>query len=173
MRIEIAEGNLDTNLMAGPGDVYAPEISSAENEFASSIYKHSQLPLRTFEAARMATAIINGCLICKNWRAHRDVPKLGIEEGVIDNGEIPDEDFYQALLQGDLTRLDKREQLAVEFAQMMGTAPQKLSADDDFWKELKRAFTDAEITDLTYSVAGWMGMGRVFHVLGMDQNCSV
>ena len=173
MRIEVAKSNQDGNLMAGPGDIYAPEISSAGNEFASTIYRHSRLPLRTFEAARMATAIINGCLICKNWRAHRDVPKLGIQTGVIDNGEIPDEEFYQALLDDDLSSLDKKEKLAVEFARLMGTAPQELSADDEFWKELKLSFTDAEITDLTYSVAGWMGMGRVFHVLGMDQNCSI
>ena len=173
MRIEVAKSNQDGNLMAGPGDIYAPEISSAGNEFASTIYRHSRLSLRTFEAARMATAIINGCLICKNWRAHRDVPKLGIQTGVIDNGAIPDEEFYQALLDDDLSPLDKKEKLAVEFARLMGTAPKELSADDEFWKELKLSFTDAEITDLTYSIAGWMGMGRVFHVLGMDQNCSV
>ena len=71
------------------------------------------------------------------------------------------------------TSLNKKEKLAVEFARLMGTAPKELSADDEFWKELKLSFTDAEITDLTYSIAGWMGMGRVFHVLGMDQNCSV
>ena len=69
--------------------------------------------------------------------------------------------------------MDKKEKLAVEFARLMGTAPKELFADDEFWKELKLSFTDAEITDLTYSIAGWMGMGRVFHVLGMDQNCSV
>jgi len=38
---------------------------------------------------------------------------------------------------------------------------------------MKGVFSDAEITDLTYSIAGWMGMGRVFHVLGMDQSCAI
>ena len=33
--------------------------------------------------------------------------------------------------------------------------------------------SDAEITDLTYCIACWMGMGRVAHVLGLDQNCEV
>ena len=45
--------------------------------------------------------------------------------------------------------------------------------DDNFWDEMKKVFTDEEITDLTYCIAGWMGMGRVAHVLGLDQNCSI
>ena len=36
-----------------------------------------------------------------------------------------------------------------------------------------RVFSDAEITDLTYCIAGWMGMGRAAHVLGLDQNCEI
>ena len=34
-------------------------------------------------------------------------------------------------------------------------------------------FSDEEITDLTYCIAGWMGMGRVAHVLGLDSNCEI
>ena len=37
----------------------------------------------------------------------------------------------------------------------------------------KEVFSDAEIADLTYCIAGWMSMGRVAHVLGLDSNCSV
>ena len=33
--------------------------------------------------------------------------------------------------------------------------------------------TNAEITDLTYCTAGWMGMGRVAHVLGLDGSCDI
>jgi hypothetical protein len=33
----------DTNLMAGPGDIYAPEISAAGNAFARAIYEHSRV----------------------------------------------------------------------------------------------------------------------------------
>ena len=173
MRIELETGDVDNGLMAGPGDVYAPEISSAGNEFAYSIYKHSKLPLRLFEAARMATAVINGCIICKNWRAHRDVPQLGIDTGVIRNGDVPNEEFYLALLSDDQSLLSEREQLAVEYAKAMGTSPKELAVDDKFWERMTSTFTDAEITDLTYCVAGWMGLGRVFHVLGMDRNCAV
>ena len=45
--------------MTGPGDVYAKEIAGAGNAFAYAIYEHSSLPLRVFEAARIATAMIN------------------------------------------------------------------------------------------------------------------
>jgi len=55
----------------------------------------------------------------------------------------------------------------------MGNKPKELSKDDNFWDEMKKVFTDEEITDLTYCIAGWMGMGRVAHVLGLDQNCSI
>mgnify|MGYP004036380645 CR=1 FL=1 len=57
MRIEVLETNEGSDLMAGPGDVYAPEISSAGNEFASAIYRHSRLSLRTFESAPLAVSI--------------------------------------------------------------------------------------------------------------------
>ena len=163
----------DNDLMAGPGDIYAPEISAAGNAFARAIYLHSGLPLRVFEAARIATAIINGCLICKNWRAARDVGQLGIASGVIENGQVPDGAFYQALLDGRQDHLDQRERLAVEYANAMGESPQALAGDEVFWRQLKAAFSDAEITDLTYCIAGWMGMGRVFHVLGMAGSCAV
>ena len=64
MRIKV---NSNTNL-TGPGEIYAKEISSAGNAFAYAIYEHSKLPLRVFEAARIATAMINGCQICMNWQ---------------------------------------------------------------------------------------------------------
>ena len=46
----------DNDLMAGPGDVYAPEISAAGNAFARAIYLHSGLPLRVFEACLLYTS---------------------------------------------------------------------------------------------------------------------
>ena len=50
--------------------------------------------LRVFEAARIATAQINGCQICMNWQTNRDIKQMGIEGGVTLNGEPPDENFY-------------------------------------------------------------------------------
>ena len=80
MRINLSKA--DGGTMTGPGDVYAKEISGAGNAFAYSIYEHSKLPLRVFEAARIATAMINGCMICMNWQSKRDVHQMGISEAV-------------------------------------------------------------------------------------------
>ena len=171
MRINV---NKDSNqTMTGPGEIYAKEISAAGNAFAYSIYQHSKLPLKVFEAARIATAMINGCMICMNWQSKRDVHQMGITDGVIKNGEAPNEAFYANLLNENYASLSKQELLAVQFAKAMGEDPKKLSKDEKFWLELKDVFSDAEITDLTYCIAGWMGMGRVAHVLGLDQNCEV
>jgi alkylhydroperoxidase family enzyme len=159
--------------MTGPGEIYAKEISGAGNAFAYAIYEHSKLPLRVFEAARIATAMINGCIICMNWQSKRDVHQMGISEGVINNGEAPDKEFYSNLLKKDYKNLSKKELLAVKFAKAMGKDPKQLSRDEKLWAEVKSVFSDAEITDLTYCIAGWMGMGRVAHVLGLDKNCEI
>jgi len=171
MRIEIDQTS--DELMTGPGDLYAKEISGAGNAFAYAIYEHSKLPLRVFEAARIATAMINGSKICMTWQSKRDVHQMGISEGVITNGEAPDEEFYSKLLNNNLEDLTEKELIALKFANAMGENPKKLSKDEKFWSEVKSVFSDAEITDLTYCIAGWMGMGRAAHVLGLDQNCEI
>tara|TARA_Y100000590_G_C15685303_1_gene1001372 strand:- start:405 stop:911 length:507 start_codon:yes stop_codon:yes gene_type:complete len=168
MRIKIK--NQSDELMSGPGDVYAKEISTAGAAFSYAIYEHSKLPLRVFEAGRLATAMINGCEICKNWQSKRDIKQMGIKGGVIENGDAPDDQFYQDLLNNDLSNLNHQERLAFQYAQAMGNEPKKLAQDDKFWDELKKVFSDGEITDLTYCIAGWMGMGRVAHVLGLDRS---
>ena len=171
MRIEIDQKS--DELMAGPGDLYAKEIAGAGKAFSYAIYEHSKLPLRVFEAARIATAMINGCKVCMTWQSKRDVHQMGISEGVITNGEAPNEEFYSKLLDNNLEDLTEKELIAVKFANAMGEHPKKLSKDEKLWAEVKRVFSDAEITDLTYCIAGWMGMGRVAHVLGLDNNCEI
>ena len=159
--------------MLGPGEVHAKEISAAGKAFAYAIQEHSKLRLRVFEAARIETAQINGCQICMNWQTNRDIKQMGIEGGVTLNGEAPDESFYTHLLQDDLSYLNQQESLAVKYAKAMGSEPRELAKDEAFWEELKEHFSDQEITDLTYCIAGWMGMGRVAHVLGLDQDCAI
>lgn len=152
---------------------HAPELAKAGNEFAFTIYQNSKLPMRVFEAARIATAVINGCLVCKDFRVAGGVESLGVKGGVTENGEAPEETFYTALLADDLSGLNKRETLAVEYAKGMGLDPQGIASNEAFWAAFKSEFTDQEITDLTYCIAGWMGLGRVVHVLGIDKACMV
>ena len=67
--------------------------------------------------------MLNGCKICMNWRAARDVANMGISGGVADNGAVPDEAFYQAVLRGDYDALETRERLAIDYATAMAEAP--------------------------------------------------
>lgn len=161
------------NFFPNLSEAYAPEIIAASSAFSFATYQNSKLPLRLFEAARIATAVINGCVVCKNWRSARDVSLMGLESGIIDRGPVPDEGFYQAVLANDLEALDERERLAVLYAQRMGEDPRGLSADEAFWAELKTALSDAEIVDLTYCCACWIGLGRAAHVLGLDIGCAI
>lgn len=152
---------------------YAPELIGAADSFAVAVYRHSKLNLRVFEAARIATAVINGCAICRAFRSGRDLSKLGIDDAAVREEEAPDESFYEALLQGDYSGLSAKERLAVLYVQKMGQDPQGLAADEPFWKEFKAAFCDAEIVDLTYCAANWIGLGRAMHVLGVDTVCGI
>lgn len=153
---------------------YPSEIIQAGSAFALAAYQHSKLPLRLFEACRVATAVINGCTVCMNWRAQRDLAMLGLQGGVTEQaGPAPDEAMYRAVLDGDLASLSERERLAVHFSQAMGTDPRGLAEDEQFWCELKAVMTDEEIVDLTHCTAAWIAMGRVAHVLGIDSACSM
>ena len=152
---------------------YSPEIVQAGGMFSVATYSHSKLPLRLFEACRIATAVINGCTVCMNWRSQRDVTLLGVEKEMSDQAEIPDEAMYQAVLENDLSTLSGRERLAVRYSQRMGTDPQGLAVDEPFWAELKTVLSDEEIVDLTYCTAAWMALGRATHVLGIDTVCSL
>lgn len=156
-------------------ETLAPEIMSAASAFSTAVYKHSTLSLREFEGARARTAQINGCIICQNFRAARDLGGMfaGTSRGTVaDNGPAPDEGFYEQVAEWrSAAAFSGRERLAIEFAERFGTEPQSLAGDEAFWQKARDAFTDAEIVDLAHSVAAWTGLGRVAHVLGFDEVC--
>src|SRR5690349_21016823 len=104
-----------------------PQIAAAAAGYSTAVYRHSRLSLREFEAARMRTAQINGCLLCQDWRAHRDlatyVERMGGDArgSVVDRGgAVPDEAFYAAVenWQGAAV-FSERERLVIEFAERM------------------------------------------------------
>lgn len=158
-------------------DAYGGPMAAAGFAFSRAVYRHSRLSLRESEAARVRTAQINGCRICMAWRGAADTPALlaaAGEEGpsVVDNGPAPEEAFYRAIGKWRGSPLfSERERIALEFAERIAAEPQGLAADDPFWARARALFDDAEIVDLTLSVASWMAMGRATHVLGLDQSC--
>lgn len=158
---------------------YAPKIVAAGVAFSKAGYQHSKLSLREFEGARARTAEINGCQICQNFRAERDLAGYftafggDVEKSVAAHGPAPSEAFYRNVSNWrDFPHFSERERLAIAYAEGLGLDPQGIASDEAFWKRLKAVFSDAEIVDLSYCIACWMGLGRVGHALGMDRVCT-
>ena len=178
MRIDMPEDH-QSEPLKHVGEHYAPEIVGPAMRFGTACYAKSRLSLREFEGARMRTAQINGCELCRGFRASRDLAGMfgaaaGEKAGVIANGPEPDEAFYAAVADYRTSQIfSERERLAIEYAERTGLDPQGLARDEAFWARFKAAFSDEEIVDLTYCVAGWIGLGRAVHVLGLDQACAI
>lgn len=136
-----------------------PELEAPWVELLRTVQEHSILSFREQEASRFQTALANGCLICQAARPSRD-------------GECLPESYYAAIadeVEGD--ELTERERLAADFARRFGIDHH--SIDAEYFEELRRLFSDAEIFDLAYCTARNTGFGRMTHVLGLDDTCSL
>ena len=155
---------------------YAPKLTAAMDDFQYAVYEHTLLTVREMEAARIATAHINGCLVCKPAQAARDfnraLPKANARpftRPMDTRGPAPGDDFYAAVADWrHSTLFSARERLAIEYAERMGQRPQSLEGDEEFWTRMKSRYSDHELVDLTVSIASWIAAGRVLHVLELD-----
>jgi alkylhydroperoxidase family enzyme len=179
MRLSVPAGGENLSPLKIP-TLLAPELARANSELALAIYTKSKLSLREFEAARMATAYINGCMICQMGRSATNlapyVKSIGGDPAasVLKNGAAPDEAFYQDVRDWRKSELfSPRERLAIEMAEGMGVAPRELAVDEAFWDRARALFSDSELMDLCLCIGGWMGAGRAFHVLGIDSFCAM
>ena len=158
---------------------FTPEIGAAAAAYSLSVYENSQLSMREMEAARMRTALINGCHLCRDMRAERDLAgHIERSGGDVDRAATvrdntpPPENFYADI--GDWrnsTAYSDRERLAIEYAERLGEAPQSMDEDEDFWERMHANFSDREIVDMTFSIGSWMALGRFTHVLALDGVC--
>lgn len=174
MRVALPEASKDKPLSLA-GRLYAPDIAEAAAAFSRATYAHSKLSLREFEAARIMTARLNGCVLGRNWRSAVDAPPYLTSLGGADApallaaGEAPDENFYEDILNWrGAPHYSPRERVAIELAERMGAQPQSIARDEGFWGQAKSLFSDAELIDLGYCIACWMGLGRMTHVFGLD-----
>jgi len=158
---------------------YAAKIVAAGMAFSKAGYQHSTLSLREFEGARARTAEINGCQVCQNFRADRDLAGYltafggNLEGSVASHGPAPNEAFYRNVSHWrDFPHYSERERLAIAYAEGLGLDPHGVASDEALWMRIKAAFSDEEIVDLSYCIACWMGLGRVGHALGTDKVCS-
>jgi len=157
----------------------SPALASAMAAYSTASYNYTRLSLREFEAARMRTALINGCTICRGFRAARDVAEFSkaigedIGRHLVSRGTPPDEAFYEHILSwSEADIYSPRERVAIELAERMGLDPQSLAADAPFWTRASELYSDEEIADLVMAIGSWIAGGRVLHVLGLDTVCS-
>jgi alkylhydroperoxidase family enzyme len=158
--------------MAYAGRHFAPQLTAALNGLSQAVHQHSILPLRVYEAARARIAEINGCLLCQRYRPAADIP-AGAQAG--ERGPAPDEALYANVSDWRTSPVySERERVAIDFAERFALTPYSLGYDDEFWFRARAVFSEAELYDLTISVASCLAAGRVSHVLGFDQtSCSV
>jgi alkylhydroperoxidase family enzyme len=131
-----------------------PEMAVGMGALSKAVYENTRLALREREAARWTIALINDCVVCRDTRAHH-----GEEAGV-------DEGFYAEVASWRTSEaLSDRERLAAEFAERF--ALDHLAMDDAFWTQLRTAFADDEIADLTMCCGMFLGLGRAMAVIGV------
>ena len=131
-----------------------PGIGIPASTFATSVYEHTTLGLREFEAARLRIAQINGCLFCQDWRTERD-------------GARVEDTFADAVTHWRTTRdFDDRTRLAAEYAERYAVDHHGL--DDAFWSRMKDHYTDREMVELSMCLGSGVAIGPPNHVLGVD-----
>jgi len=132
-----------------------PELLPTITAMIEGPYKHSKLPAREREAARVRIAEINDCRICRDFRARSVVAAGATEELYAHVGEAHSHTGYT-----------ERERLAIEYAQRFALDHQGI--DDELFAQLRAHFGDDEILDLTICCAAFLGLGRLLAVLEIE-----
>ncbi|MEV0596843.1 carboxymuconolactone decarboxylase family protein [Nonomuraea cavernae] len=156
MNIDVPEGQDPIAYVWGE---MVPGIGIAASKFSMSVYTHTTLGLREFEAARLRIAQINGCAFCLDWRTERD-------------GQKVEEEFADAVTDWRTTAaFDDRTRLAAEYAERYALDHHGL--DDEFWARMTACYSQMEIVELSMSIGSWLAFGRLNHVLGLDTACKL
>ncbi|WP_068925928.1 carboxymuconolactone decarboxylase family protein [Planobispora rosea] len=154
MRIDIPEGKDPIAYVWGE---MVPGIGAAASNFSLSVYAHTTLGLREFEAARLRIAQLNGCAFCLDWRTERD-------------GQRVEEEFADAVSEWRTTgAFDDRTRLAAEYAERYALDHHGL--DEEFWARMTAHYSQREIVELSMSIGSWLAFGRLNRVLGLDTVC--
>ena len=156
LRVDIPSG---TDPVAWVWGEAVPGIGAAAAAFSDAVYRRSTLPLREFEAARTRIAQINQCHFCLDWRTERD-------------GERVDEALYGEIAAWRTSAaLTDRERLAAALAERFAVEHLTMDTDEAFWSQLRGAFSDPELVELTLCIGSWVAFGRLNHVFGLDTAC--
>lgn len=135
---------------------HAPKAAMGPLQFGAALGVNRTLPERLIELMRLRIAFHNQCRSCMAIR-------YSAAEGSFDEATAC------ALEQPDIPdSLSKPEQLAIELGDRFAT--QHLAIDGDFFEQLKRQFTEAEVIELLMHCALYVGMGRLAAVLDMTED---
>lgn len=152
------------NLPGGDGEDrermwrWRPEMGAGADAFSAAVQNFSTLTVREQEAARTRIAHLNRCGPCSEARID-DMAAHGLSEAFYDGVDAPGPDY------------SAREKLAIAFAERFSAGVDAF--DEPFWAEMRGAFDDGEIVDITAGCAKWLGLGRINAVLDLERSCPI
>ena len=127
---------------------HTPEISKGLVAFGGAIKSHRSLPDRLVELVRLRVAFHNQCRSCMAIR-YQDGVDAGIDEDLVCSLEKPQE----------ANDLSDAEKAAIEYGELFAT--NHLAIDDSIYDNLRKHFSEAEIVELSITVAWFVGFGRL------------
>ena len=127
---------------------HTPEISKGLVAFGGAIKSHRSLPDRLVELVRLRVAFHNQCRSCMAIR-YQDGVDAGIDEDLVCSLEKPQE----------AEDLSDAEKAAIEYGELFAT--NHLAIDDSVYENLRKYFSEAEIVELSITVAWFVGFGRL------------
>ena len=127
---------------------HSPEISKGLVAFGGAIKSHRSLPDRLVELVRLRVAFHNQCRSCMAIR-YQDGVDAGIDENLVCSLEKPQE----------AEDLSDAEKAAIEYGELFAT--NHLAIDDSVYENLRKYFSEAEVVELSITVAWFVGFGRL------------
>ena len=127
---------------------HTPEISKGLAAFGGAIKLHRSLPDRLVELVRLRVAFHNQCRSCMAIR-YQDGVDAGIDEDLVCSLEKPQE----------AEDLSEAEKAAIEYGELFAT--NHLAIDDSVYENLRKYFSEAEVVELSITVAWFVGFGRL------------
>ena len=127
---------------------HTPEISKGLVAFGGAIKSHRSLTDRLVELVRLRVAFHNQCRSCMAIR-YQDGVDAGIDEDLVCSLEKPQES----------EDLSDAEKAAIEYGELFAT--NHLAIDDSVYENLRKYFSEAEVVELSITVAWFVGFGRL------------
>ena len=127
---------------------HTPEISKGLVAFGGAMKSHRSLPDKLVELVRLRVAFHNQCRSCMAIR-YQDGVDAGIDEDLVCSLEKPQE----------AEDLSDAEKAAIEYGELFAT--NHLAIDDSIYENLREHFSEAEIVELSITVAWFVGFGRL------------